>query len=419
MAEFVRNNVEAEIKIKNIFGPVVRQTIRHFNRLLSANTDNIISRLKVVIGGGEAFTYYFNRSIPIFRTHDFDTRIIYDGYVHNRTNRDQVDILIQNLQQEKQHFVELLAYRLNNYVNDNILNILRNTYGIIMLYQPEGEGLIFFGEVQHQLLSVISYRFTLQSENNMNQHYNSILDIIHYSERDLNHYGLMNYFPSRLPILPDEQFNLQQYDLDERFNDYNRPTNTGRPPFVVGREGFIKNYLHSDTNTVANANYDNGNNTIIETSPFIYYITLGFLIWDTIRMLNWYVDQLSPYRNNGQQVPPGLQKYDRYIQKYIGVLTCFNRLDLYLSCDNVQIQELIRNCEGLNPNRTKLCSVRNQIFNNKDEIINIGIENGLFRLDNADERRHLIENNTFSDLCDVLQGETLYTPQMEIEDVDL
>ena len=62
---------------------------------------------------------------------------------------------------------------------------------------------------------------------------------------------MMNYFPSRLPILPIEQFNVQRYDIDERFNDYTRPTNTGRAPFAVGREGYIKNYLHSDSDSIA------------------------------------------------------------------------------------------------------------------------------------------------------------------------
>ena len=46
----------------------------------------------------------------------------------------------------------------------------------------------------------------------------------------------MNYFPSRNPVLPAEQFNLQRYDMDERFNEYSRPTNTGRPPLFIGRQ---------------------------------------------------------------------------------------------------------------------------------------------------------------------------------------
>ena len=412
MANFVTDHVQAEIIIKNIFGPVVRQTFRNFNRILTQRPNNIKNRFKIVIAGGEAFTYYFNRGIDVFRTHDFDTRIIFDQFVHPRTDRGQVDLLIQYLQEEKQLFIEYLSQMLNNYVNNNILNNLANVYGINMLNQPN----IFFPEVQHQLLSVVSYRFTLQSENNVNDYYNSILDIIHYTERDLNHYGLMNYFQSRNPTLPAEQYNLEQYDLNERFNDYNRPTNTGVAPIFVGREGFIKNYLHSDSDTIFQANNDNGNNTIIETSPYIYYITLGFLLWDTIRMLNWYVDQLFPYRTNGQPVPAGLQKYERYINKYIGVLTCFNRIDLYLSCDNVQVKELVRNCQGLNPNRGQFCSIDDdEFFNNKDEIIDKGIREGLITANNIDDIEILKENNTFSDLCDILQGETTYNQPMDVE----
>ena len=414
MANFVTEHVQAEIIIKNIFGPVVRQAFRNFNRQLIQNPDNLINKFKIVIGGGEGFTYYFNRGIDIFRTHDFDTRIIYDGYIHSRTDADQVDFLIQNLQQQKQLFINYLSQMLNNYVNNNIVNNLSNTYGINMLNRTN----IFFPEVVQQLLSVVSYRFTLQHENNNIQHYNSILDIIHYTERELTHYGLMNYFPSRNPVLPIEQFNLQRYDMDERFIEYSRPTNTGTSPLFIGREGYIKNYLHSDTNSIAGANYDNGNNTIIETSPYIYYITLGFLLWDTTRMLNWYVDQLFPYRTNGQPIPPGLQKYDRYIQKYIGVLTCFNRMDLYLSCDNIQIKELVRNCQGLNLDRGQFCSVDNEIFDNKDEIIDKGITDGLITANNIQDIEELKENNTFSDLCDVLQGNTSYNHPPLPMDID-
>jgi hypothetical protein len=226
----------------------------------------------------------------------------------------------------------------------------------------------------------------------------------------------MNYFPSRNPILPDEEFNLQEYDLDERFNDYSRPTGRGVAPLFVGRQGFVKNYLHTDNNSIQQTNYDNGNNTVIQTSPYIFYITLGFLLWDTIRMLNWYVDGLFPYRTNGQPIPPGLQKYNRYIKKYIGVLTCFNQLDEYLNCENIQIKQLVRNCQGSNINRTQLCSADNEYFDNKDEIINKGIRDGIITANNLNDIEELKENNTFSDLCDVLQGETIYEPQMEIDD---
>ena len=162
MANFVTDHVQAEIIIKNIFGPVVRQAFRNFNRQLMEDPDDLIKKFKIVIAGGEGFTYYFNRGIDIFRTHDFDTRIIYDGYVHSRTDASQVDFLIQNLQQKKQLFIEYLSQMLNNYVNNFIINNLGNTHGINMLNRPN----IFFPEVQHQLLSVVSYRFTLQSENN-------------------------------------------------------------------------------------------------------------------------------------------------------------------------------------------------------------------------------------------------------------
>ena len=135
-------------------------------------------------------------------------------------------------------------------------------------------------------------------------------------------------------------------------------------------------------------------------------------------MLNWYVDELFPYRTNGQPIPPGLQKYDRYIQKYICVLTCFNRMDLYLSCDNIQIKELVRNCQGLNPGRGQFCSVNNEFFDNKDEIIDKGIRDGLITANNIQDIEELKENNTFSDLCDVLQGDTTYNPPPVPMDLD-
>jgi len=408
---------QAEITIKNMFGLVIKKTIQDFNEMLRNNPDPIISNFKIVIGGGEAFNFYFKNNPPVFKTHDFDLRIIYDRFINELDTRGNLDNIERLLIDQKHLFSIMVADRLTQWIevaNPNLVGILRNKNINLDAAVP------FIYVQSNYLLDTVQFDFTINGTPDI--HRNSIMDIIHYTPRNLTHYGLMNYYIQRSPApgqpLINEVQRLNSPAVGRRFEEYlNERGNVGN----YRRAGYIRNYLHS-----ANLGIEN-NNTIIETSPHLWYISLGFLLWDTIRMLNWYVDELIPlyqtYRGTGGDpntyVPnnPSLLKYDRYVEKYIGILTGFNDLGNRLRCENPQIQELIRNCTNNNPDKRELC-VDNlgNFLDNKESLIRAAIRERILPGDlNQDAINEIADISTFEDLCNLFSGNTVYNNPRNIE----
>lgn len=91
------------------------------------------------------------------------------------------------------------------------------------------------------------------------------------------------------------------------------------------RDGFVSNYL--------------GRQTVKNNGDGLYYISLGFLLWDTVRMLNLLLDR---YLIN----PQAQNKYLRYLQKYQIVLRSLTKPEIYFECSH--FATLCQRCETEN-----------------------------------------------------------------------
>ena len=225
----------------------------------------------------------------------------------------------------------------------------------------------------------------------------------------------MNYYVNRAPSAGMSVTNeVNRYDqpaVGRRLEDYYKIGRREGEPLAPRRSGYVRNYLHSNEINIEN------NNTIIEFIPNLWYISLGFLLWDTIRMLNWYVDEIIPEYVIHKTIDPNPDsfvsrhpKYDRYVEKYIGILNSFNDLGNKLRCENPQVQELISNCTGGNRDKTELCTDgRGNYFNNKNDIIrhasNVGILPSPL---SSEEFNNIRDSNTFEDLCNLVSAYTVY-----------
>lgn len=405
---------EAEIIVKNMFGLVIKKTIQDFNESMLNNPNPLIQNLKIVIGGGEAFNFYFKDNPPVFKTHDFDLRIIYDRFMNELDTRENLDNIERLLIEQKHLFCMLVAARLTEWIEiaaPRLVDILASKNIVLT-------GAVPFNYIQsNYLLDTVQFEFSINGETDI--HINSIMDIIHYTPRNLTHYGLMNHYTQRPPIpgqpLYQEVQRLNAPAVGRRLEEYlNERGNIGN----YRRAGYVRNYLHS-TN-LGNEN----NNTIIQVNQNLWYISLGFLLWDTVRMLNWYIDELIPiyttFRTTDPDAfnaPANLRKYDRYVEKYIGILTGFNDLGNRLRCENPQIQELIGNCTNSNPNKTELCvdNIGNSL-NNKEDIILTAIRDGILPEGlNQQAIDEIAEINTFEDLCNLVSANTVYNNPENIE----
>jgi hypothetical protein len=122
---------------------------------------------------------------------------------------------------------------------------------------------------------------------------NAILDIIIYGRHFL-HYGDPR-------IILDERVNMM--DKKILYND------------TQGFEAWIPHIITTQFDTLITETYPEGQ---------LYYVSLGYLLWDTLRMLRWTA------KRDGQSG----KKYNRYLKKFIGILNALNKPDLGLNCNS-------------------------------------------------------------------------------------
>lgn len=280
-----------EVMFKDVLSDEIHRIIRQENDELNKTR----SLIKIVITGGSAFNYYFKTEYsPEFKTHDFDLKVLYDKTLPEKEHPDY-NTAIDGLKQYKDHLSEIFVSSLNSRINNpeviplfiefikminNKINFdFLNTSGKI--YIP-GEGDLFYTvPVAKEDVKPVLFNYIMRGKS----YTNSIVDIIEYG-RKFPHYG--------------NPLSISDLSSDNRRLFFNT---------VPGFEAGFKNIITSEFNNIVTDTTENGN---------LYYISLGYLLWDTIYMLRWSSIH-SP-------------KFDRYLKKYMSMIASLNKPDLGLNC---------------------------------------------------------------------------------------
>jgi hypothetical protein len=285
--------IKVEEQFKNLLSGAVMEYISYFNLNLA------LPKIKIVIAGGSALNYYFKKEeAEIFETHDFDLRCVYDDYIPP----EEDNIISEQLKRQQMMFIDGAIDYLNNFFKKNqrlFKDFTEYVQRTIPSFSFSYENNFFFNDYANDLsdLQGINYIYEMDGK----EYYGSLIDIIIESRNMAPEYGY-----------PDKKDNGVPYTLDELIDLYEDEVEVG----------FVKNYLGFTTEDP----------TVIYAGNGIYYVSLGYVLWDTVRMLS-----VTAKKKKGR-------KYERYIQKYIKIIHSFNNPQKYLRCTSSPIEQFIKYC---------------------------------------------------------------------------
>jgi hypothetical protein len=285
-------NIKIEEQLKGLIENEILEFIKNYN-IQNENKD-----VKLVIGGGSAINYYFKTEdySDIFSTHDFDIRCVYDNFIEPEND----DEILRFLRYYQMDFI----YKLCDYLNKIDRSILFEFGTKVIESHPSFKlnidamnNLFIISLPGDSPLQSINYSYSLDG----NYYIGVIVDTMCFSRLLLPYYG--KYY-----IKEDKS----RYSDEELYELYNSELGAG----------FVKNYLTTKTRDP----------TIVENSEGEYYVSLGYILWDTVRMLRICHVTKNP-------------KYIRYIKKYVKILSAFNNPIKYLKCDTAPIKDYCENCK--------------------------------------------------------------------------
>ncbi len=327
-----------ELTIKNALSDSIYKIYRQMNTGLAVNTP-----FKIVVGGGSAIGIYFKEDlIEVFKTHDFDTRIVDDritepiqyndsDYAWLASTTDQVMTYLQTHLNNQGPLVQDTLRDLSRNYRDSEGN--RYVFEILRYDRPPG----YFGPSDRGFTSGPREAFqkmwgntpnytpgrylcTLQYKCSITKFVNGVQDGSPYvfidSLVDLVPYGnvphLKHFGEPKIDKLSQEQL------LE------NSRINPGLPRNAGKLESYFKLRLSSQgdfSNIIADINPD---------GP-LYYASLGYVIWDTVRMVN------VSFLDNGS-------KLKRYLNKYLYILRALTSLKTYGHCKENSFAEFVNVC---------------------------------------------------------------------------
>lgn len=324
--------VQSNIKYKTILVPAVMNFIVFANEQFQLSDDNngkagLIQHLKLIISGGAAFNYYIknNEKTKTLETHDFDLRLFLD------IPPARSPLFNENESNSTEEWMTLICKQ----IGDSFASFLNNYVKSSNIYEELRKEKIDISEfrmVDHGFLTTIEY---IMSINNGEEIVDSLIDIVPHIPSKAIHYGKL------------------EINKKVNFKNYNEKNFGG----VQSRQGFFKSSI-----------------VYTKTSYGVYYISLGFLVWDTVRMLNYMIDsKMFGYnkRNNHPDWDP-TEKLERYMTKYKILLMALSRPELYFKCDAVE--KLINNCKKIK----QVCKINNKKITTKEDIIYEGVKAGVF-----------------------------------------
>ena len=310
--------------------PAVYKFIAFVNRNFATSketrgNDKYLKHLKLMIAGGAAFNYYIKRTqkTKILDTHDFDLRLFLD--IKPTVNPLFKQDKKEEMEQWMKDISSATAYSFTDFLNKYV-------YGLNI------RGKHFFNTVDRGFLTTIEYTI---------DQVDSLIDIVPHIPSISIHYGA-------LVINKDELFH-QYKDID--FSG------------VASRSGFFKTSL-----------------IYTRAEPDIYYVSLGYLLWDTVRMLNFIIDSVNFVTKYDQTV-----KFERYLGKYKILLSALSNPELYMNC--VYSRKFIKTCS-----KKPVCKIGGQKIKSRATLVKIGIENGIIPKDSK---------LGFADVCNIVGQLTL------------
>ena len=306
--------MQDQIKYKRAITPYVYRCINEINALLK-RTDLNPHNLKLIVAGGAAFNHIVKSTTKIFQTHDFDLRLYIDippksNPLFSKKSKDYKNWLIESCQ----FFAKEFASKLNKYCKS----------------AQKRFGASKFEFVDHGFLSTVEYT--------LNGVVDSMVDIV--------------------PHEPSTSFNYNSTNLsgDYNYKQYlNGPKSLSKIP--ESRGGFF------DMPFVYN-----------QTKYGVYYASLGYLVWDTVRMLNTMIDARRfgfKKRKNLPEWTPWM-KFDRYLHKYYTLLSALSQPELFVRCEAVD--KFINKCNKVK----KRCKIDGQLLHSKKEMFEYGKSRGFY-----------------------------------------
>lgn len=317
------------IKYKEILSPAIFKFIAFVNKNLSEIAET--KHLKLLISGGAAFSHYIKRTkkTEILATHDFDLRLFLD------IPPSKNPIFGDKREETEKWMLDIssaIATSFSSFLNEYISQIK------ISRRFPTATQ---FRTVDRGFLSTIEYEINGETD--------SLIDIVPHIPSKAIHYGAL------------------EIDKEKLFEQYKDIDFSG----VASRQGFFKSSL-----------------IYVKNDFGIYYVSLGYLVWDTVRMLNYIIDSVG-YSKYDKTV-----KFERYLKKYKILLAALSRPEMYMTCKSGK--KYIDTCQ-----RTKqVCKVDGVGYKTKKSLVQVGIEKGI--LPKSKEWYQAMIKMDFSDICKVV-----------------
>ena len=294
------NFERAEIYLKETLAIPIELAIKDLNALL--DQDEQIPGLKILVTGGQAIQIYFPNSPPL-RTHDFDLKLVAPK---NTTITPRVRSRMMLLGRGCSRYIEIV---LNKYITPEVQTNITRRFNLELL---EEDGKIFSAvtNLKNDMLNIVKFR--IRGEGRIRT--NSIADVYVVDPQEIKeHYYTFTNLGGSNEILSE---NAGNYYIPIR--------------------------------------YVNG----------IPYAGMGYILWDTLRMVN-----VSQRLN--------LPKQERYQQKRDAIIQALNDPNAKLSCN--AMKEYILQCEQ----KYNDCTIRNENYSTVESLLRFAVEEGLIASDSS------------------------------------
>jgi hypothetical protein len=259
--------------IKQMLEPAILSYLANYNK------NSIKNSVVAVITGGSALERMFTDEV--FATDDFDIKFTYLDAPENPNAWTN----------EKYQFLErqrgIFGRGLEVFINDAVVSS-GNQFSDLVRHLLKSDGKYFtYKGTRTGILYTLSYAYT---DDNAYVYDSSLCDVVLHTPKTHFSYGV-----TPVPLDPTTEY-------------ANRD--------VIGvksRRGFVNAIMKEGT--------------ISEIEPYVFYTSLGYCIWDTVRMLNWSIDAILDPPSRSVHL-----KLDRYIKKYRRILDALSDPQGKLKC---------------------------------------------------------------------------------------
>ncbi len=333
-----------ELAVKNCMTPAVYSSLRRLNKKLD---DMYGGKYKLVLTGGSVFGIYFNESeIDVFKTHDFDIKFvdekdanIVEGTEHYNEVISIIDGLMTELESDLQSsgtIVETALKKLADGMNETnqegyTFDIYITPYSSPKYTPPTNKGFQKMWTVPLPK-GVIEHHFNFTEKSFVsNIHFNYVIKV---SDKDGNIVASQGYNGILIDMAPYTTIPGYDNHIGDPSLDNLTEEDIKEESRFAWKNLKVKNSSASYfKNRITSAGQNPTIVSNINSEGPLYYISLGYLLWDTVRMVNWSISN------------PKSKKLMRYLRKYEYVLRSLSNLKYYANCDEYTFKEFNDKCK--------------------------------------------------------------------------